>query len=187
MFFGVGILGKGKYTSRIGGVKTKEYELWRSMLHRCYEEIRRKRNLSYKDCSVAEVWHNFQNFAKWHEENYIKGFVLDKDILFKGNKIYSPEICCFVPPEINLLFTMRGNHRGKYPLGVSKIGNKFQSNISMDKVRKYLGIFDTPEEAFQAYKIAKELKIKDLAIKNKERLTNKCYEALMNYEININD
>ena len=51
----------------------------------------------------------------------------------------------------------------------------------------YLGCFNNPEKAFQAYKAAKEAYIKDVANKWKGEIDNRAYEALMNYEVEIND
>ena len=136
--------------------------------------------------SVVE-WHNFQVFAKWFDENYKEGFVLDKDILLKGNKIYSPDTCVFVPREINGIFTLRQNKRGDYPIGVLKNGNKFQANIVRYNKREYLGTFNTPEEAFQVYKVAKEDYIRHVANKWKNQITEECYQALLNYKIEITD
>lgn len=34
---------------------------------------------------------------------HMEGWHLDKDILLKGNKVYSPETCAFVPAKINSL------------------------------------------------------------------------------------
>jgi hypothetical protein len=117
----VGYLGEGKYISREGGKLTVVYLKWSNMLERCYSEEYHKKQPTYIGCSVDERWHNFQVFAKWFEENYIEGYELDKDILLKGNKIYSPETCCFVPKEINLLF--KGHKNGKiYPPGVNRVG-----------------------------------------------------------------
>lgn len=177
--FGKGFRGKGSY--KIGG---KKYSTWIQLLRRCYDEKYQEKQPTYKDVVVCEEWHNFQNFAKWFEENYIEGFHLDKDILFKGNKIYSPETCAFVPQEINSLFTNRGNYRGIFPIGVLKRGEKFRSCVSSIG---QLGTFDTPEEAFQAYKTAKERHIKEVAEKWKDKITEQTYQALINYKVEIDD
>lgn len=107
---GVGYLGEGDYTTLN---PPNAYDKWANMLHRCYSENTHARQPTYKDCSVDPHWHNFQNFAKWFEENYnneyMQDWQLDKDILFEGNKVYSPETCCFVPREINIMINGSGN------------------------------------------------------------------------------
>lgn len=51
----------------------------------------------------------------------------------------------------------------------------------------HLGYFDTPEEAFYAYKPVKEAYIKALAEKWKDQIDTRAYEALMNWTIEITD
>lgn len=185
--YDVGYFGVGEYSSKINGKLTDAYITWRGMLERCYSEKYQEQYPTYKNCILDERWYNFQIFAKWFEENYIESFDLDKDILIKGNKIYSPENCCFVHKDINKLFTKCNNLRGKYPIGVTKKGNKFQATLSINNKTTYLGCFDTIEEAFQTYKIAKEENIKKIANKYKHQITKACYQALINYKVNIND
>lgn len=184
-----GFLGIGKYTSSRNNKPTRHYTTWYSMLRRVYSETIHKSNPTYKDVIICEEWHNFQVFAEWFEVNYKEGFHLDKDILFKGNKIYSPETCCFVPQEINTLFTKRQNNRGEYPIGVSfcKVMNSFSATINIYKVTRNLGYFGTPEQAFKNYKIAKEVYIKEVADKFREQITERVYEALYNYQVEITD
>ena len=105
----------------------------------------------------------------------MKGWCLDKDILVKGNKIYSPETCCFVPKGINLLFGKNNAKRGNYPIGVCKFKNKFQATINIKGKTISLGHFDTPEEAFEAYKTAKEAYIKEVADEWKDRIEEDVY------------
>ena len=105
----------------IGRNMTKEYRLWNNMINRCYNEKELNRNPTYKDCHVSEDWRYLSNFKEWCNRQI--GFEqedwhLDKDILVKGNKVYSEDTCCFVPKEINLLFTKADRIRGKYPVGV---------------------------------------------------------------------
>jgi len=119
--------------------------------------------------------------------NYERDFHLDKDILVKGNKVYSPETCCFVPVEINILLIKNNSKRGNLPIGVSKNGNKFQATISKGVIREHLGTFEISEEAFEAYKIAKEVYIKELADKWRGQITEQTYQALINYKVKIND
>lgn len=153
--FGVGYLGEGKYKTMINKQSTPQYIAWRDMLGRCYDLKLHEKNSTYIGYTVSEEWHNFQNFAKWYDENYynVEGFIinLDKDILIKGNKIYSPDTCIFVPEKINILFTKRNKCRGKYPIGVDfrKSHNKYRSRYS-DGIGKevHIGYFNTPEESF---------------------------------------
>ena len=50
-----------------------------------------------------------------------------------------------------------------------------------------LGTYNTPEEAFDTYKVAKEQYIKEVADKWKNSITERVYQALMNYSIEIAD
>lgn len=104
------------------------------MLERCYSARYQERKPTYKGCSVCDEWLNYQNFAKWYDDNYyeIKGEImcLDKDILVKGNKIYSPENCVFVPNYINVLFARIGckNKESKEQL-IKDIANTYKKDI----------------------------------------------------------
>lgn len=185
--FGVGYFGVGDYKSKIDKKQTKVYGVWSQMLQRCYSEKQQIKQPTYVGCFIDKRWHNFQVFAKWFEENYKEGFALDKDILFKGNKIYSPETCCFVPQELNNLIIKNDKRRGKYPLGVSKNGSGFAARANINGEGINLGYFKTPEKAFEAYKKAKEKEIKDTAKLCKNILPKKVYQALINYKIEIKD
>ena len=189
--YNVGCVGEGKYKTWISDKKihTKEYEAWRCMLRRCYGSKELERNKSYKDCIVCQEWLNFQNFAEWYEKNYyeIPGEVmaLDKDILFKDNKTYSPDTCVFVPQKINTLFTKCDATRGDLPIGVSY--DKTQKKYEARCKSKYLGRYNTPEEAFQAYKQFKEAYIKKMANDYIEDIPFNLYQAMINYEVEIDD
>ena len=52
---------------------------------------------------------------------------------------------------------------------------------------KHLGHFNTADQAFQAYKEAKEAYIKEVANKWKNQIDPRVYDALMKWEINIDD
>jgi len=185
--YGKGIFGIGIYDS-----KNKAYPIWRNIFERCYDEKTLKKYPTYIECSVCEEWHNFQNFAKWYNENYynIEGQVMniDKDILFKGNKIYSPEKCVFVPKEINVLFTKSNKRRGNCPIGVylARDGGRYIAQC-YDKKTIYLGIHSTPEEAFEVYKEYKEDVIKKIADKYYGLIPEKLYKAMYNYIVEITD
>lgn len=99
VIFGVACFGEGRYTR---GSNKKAYKKWYMMLYRCYDQTQLNRRPRYQDVFVCDEWLNFQNFASWFDDNYIEGMQLDKDILVDGNKIYSPETCCFVTPRDNI-------------------------------------------------------------------------------------
>lgn len=167
----------------------KAYKVWGSMFTRCHSKVGQKHNPAYHDCSICEEWKRFSVFLEWFKQNYESGYALDKDILIKGNKVYSPTACCFVPTEINSLLTNRRNKR-KGLLGTAKTrNNTFQAHVSRDGKIVHLGSFKTEEEAFYAYKQAKESYVKEVAERyySQGRITEKVYNALMNYKIEITD
>lgn len=166
----------------------KALNRWYAMLNRCYVKTHRFSD-TYKDCSVCDEWLTFSNFKRWFDENHIEGYHLDKDILVKGNKVYSPTTCCFVPPYINTLLINRRNFRGELPIGVTKNSGGYSVTISKMNNPFYVGTYKTPEEAFFAYKEAKESYIKEVAHEYYERgeITKKVFDALMRYEVEITD
>ena len=197
--YGIGYFGVGDYKSRDEqGNITKAYHDWIHMIKRGYDEELKNKYPTYKDVIVYKGWHNFQNFAEWWYNNYyeIEGeqMNLDKDILYKGNKIYSPDTCIFVPKRINTLFCKSDTSRGSLPIGVyyHKARGKYcsQCNILVDNndtKRKYLGIYNTPEQAFLVYKRFKEAYIKEVADKYKDIIPKELYDAMCNWIIEIDD
>lgn len=192
--FKIGYLGEGKYKSVENGKVSIQYQTWLSIFKRCYSESFQKRQPAYVGCSIAEEWHNFQNFAKWFDENYyeVKGerIELDKDILCKDNKNYSPDTCIFVPKSINTLFIKCDASRGNHPVGVTfhKRDRKYYASCNNGRRKSiHLGRYDSPEEAFQVYRIYKEKIIKQIANEYKEQIPLKLYIAMINYKVEIND
>lgn len=170
------------------------YRLWVGMIRRCYDTKYNKD--SYSDCCVCDEWKYFSNFLTWfniHKEEYQEQYQLDKDILVKGNRIYSPDTCCFVPKFINTLLLKgqkkRVSKNGDCPLGVTYYCNKYSSRISIRGKIETIGYFFTPEEAFTAYKTAKEAYIKEVAQEYYDagKITKRVYSALMNYKVEITD
>ncbi len=179
--FNVGYEGIGVYNSLI---HRKMWDVWHSILGRCYSEEVQKNRPTYKGCSVDENWHNFQVFAEWFEENYnpetMQGWHLDKDILVKGNKIYSPETCCFVPNEINCLFKTEYESSNTFR---NRIRVTSQGKYNVRYNSKHVGNFTTYEEALKISKITKENHIKIIAEKWKSLINSQIYELMLKYKV----
>ena len=190
--FGVGVVGT-KYPITISGRNTKEYDLWKSMVRRCYSDKYQKKYPTYEGCKVSDNFKSYEYFYEWCNKQIgfgNKGFDLDKDLLVKGNKVYSEYSCIFLPNEINLLLTKRTASRGNHLIGVyyHKRGKVFMAQVSKNKGKQEkLGSFNTELEAFNAYKIAKESFVKEQANKWKGQIDIRAYNALMNYEVEITD
>jgi len=99
--FGIGYLGEGKFRAKTRTVNTQAYVTWHNMIKRCYSEKYQVKYPYWKDCTVTDEWHNFQNFANWFYNNHIEGYDLDKDMKIKNNRTYSPEGCSYISPVIN--------------------------------------------------------------------------------------
>lgn len=189
----IGYLGEGKYKASKNRKHTSAYIAWKAMLNRCYDIKYIKERHTYKDVYVCKEWHNFQNFAEWHEKNYYKvseeRMELDKDILVKGNKIYSPKTCVFAPIFINGLFAVPDKSNKPCPLGVTtdKKNSNYSSSISVFGKQMHLGKYASKKDAYLAYKIEKEKYIKEVAEKYKNQIPNNLYEAMYKYEFKIDD
>lgn len=169
----------------------KAYSLWVRMLHRCYDPKYLAQFPTYKGCIVCDEWVIFSNFKDWFDKNYVAGYQLDKDILGgRTPKRYSPLTCCFVPQEINKLLIKRGKARGDLPIGVGRsIDGKYRAHITKRSIVVELGTYNNPEEAFKAYKEAKEAHIKEIASEyyKQGKISQNVYESLLCYEVSIDD
>ena len=189
---GVGVSGT-KYPIRVNGILTKEYELWQNMLKRCYSDSFKKKYPTYEGCQVSDNFKSYEYFYEWCNKQIgfgVDGFELDKDLLVKGNKVYSESACVFIHKDINLLLTKSTASRGKHLIGVSwhDKGKAFEARVSKSKGKsEHLGYFKTEIRAFNAYKTAKEAFVKEQTNKWKGKIDERAYEALLNYEVNIDD
>ena len=139
------------------------YTTWRNMLARCYSTKQQVRNQTYIECSVCDEWLSFSNFKIWFDENYIEGFALDKDILFEGNKIYSPYFCRFVPFYLNSLLTNRANARGELPIGITNNNGYYRAKCHNGYGKQLNKTFKTVEEASAWYSETKKRIVKEQA------------------------
>ena len=193
---GVGVNEK-LYPSCENNKPVLEYSLWQHMLYRCTERYWAKYP-TYAGVTCSENFKSYSYFYEWCNrqvgfksiDEKGKNWNLDKDILVKNNKVYSEDICVFVPTKINSLLTKSNKARGGQPIGVSfyKNFNKFRAACNDGcGTQIYLGSFNSPLEAFQTYKAFKEGVIKQIADKYKPKLDSRVYQALLNYEVEQND
>lgn len=196
---------KRKHKTRLppDNTKTKACQLWENIKNRCeyLPKIDERRFGKYSGADACESWKDFQNFAQWFEdvqalEYYDKGWQLDKDLLVKDNKMYGPEFCVFLPEEVNKALNTKSRTRGELPLGMSynkpEINARTHINVRFNcKYPEFIASAYLPadqiEVGFAIYKTAREKYIKFLAEKYKDKLDPRAYEALKNYEVNIDD
>ena len=180
--FGVACVGETNTIDKNSNV-LPSYRCWYNMIQRCYNTKHSSyKSYGEKGVRVCEEWLCYKNFKKWYDHNIYQiekeRVCLDKDILVRNNKMYSPETCIFVPERINLIFEMK-DRKTNLPLGVCKNGNKYMSRINDNGNVIYLGSFDTPEEAHELY-LKERLKIiKQLAKKYKHKIPKKLYDRLI--------
>lgn len=155
------------YPVRQGGILCPYYKKWMHMLDRSYSYRYNYPESSYYGTYVCDEWLKASSFKDWMEKQVWQGLELDKDILVKGNKVYSPETCCFVPKKINVYFLasvlVKSKMDRSLPLGSHIRVYDGVKTRSIDYIcncgGKYLGIFKDP---FDAHKAWQEQKVKDI-------------------------
>ena len=165
------------------------YQTWRNMIKRCYSVKLQERNPTYIGCTVSDEWLTFTNFKNWMMTQDWQDKHLDKDILFEGNKVYSPETCVFVTQAVNKFTCDSGASRGELLIGVhwDKGKNKFRSRCSnpFTKKREHLGLFTCEQEAHNAWLKRKlELAYELSAIQEDPRVAEALINRYSNYKTN---
>lgn len=136
----------------------RTYNLWYGMLRRCYdkEQQQRSKGKSYEGCTVSDRWLNYSNFAKditllfgYEDWRNKKGYCLDKDTMFPGNKIYSRATCCFVPYTENI----RDIHRRK-PQNIERLHEAQKTKYMLVKDEEIL-LFNSEKEACEHLGVVK--------------------------------
>ena len=147
-------------TPIVGGkqVMCPAYKAWQNMLNRAYSDKIHARYPTYIGVTVCKEWHSFMAFRKWWMEHQVGGYHLDKDIL--GDSLeYSPNTCLFVPQWLNKFTNDHGAARGEWPIGVhfNKSAGRFHAQCSnpLTGKREHLGLFDTPDGAYLAWRARK--------------------------------
>lgn len=199
--YGIGFLGDGPYEGTFINKNGKcanspAYETWIGILKRCYSENPKSfvKHKPYLFVSVCKEWLNFQVFAKWFYKNLpsYENYALDKDLKIVGSKEYSPDSCSFVPDAVNSLFT--GYVERDLPRGVHFCNTK-QKYIAQlhegaktaggKKKQTYLGTYNTPEPAIEAYRKAKIQHVKEVADKHKDSIHPDVYNNLVNNTLEL--
>lgn len=182
--FGHGYLGTDEGIWNVNTPKV-QYNTWKDMIERCcVENTKGKFSHYYDDVSCCEEWLCYKNFDEWYQKNVYEigneRMHLDKDIKYRGNKVYSPYHCILVPQSINeqfrenrkikdadLPYTIHRTTKGKYSVAYRGVS---------------LGTFDTVEESEKAYVTAKRENIKTLVAKY-DNMPDKVKQIILNAEI----
>lgn len=133
------------------------YRKWQDMLRRCYSKTSLRLNPSYEGCSVDSEWLLFEQFKFWMESKEWQGLILDKDLLVKGNRVYSKDTCCFISEEVNLFISDKYRPDGMTGVYLVKSSGRFRSqcwSVATGK-QEYLGTFNTAEEAHLTWRLFK--------------------------------
>lgn len=185
----LGVGTKGDFPAKVNGKKVPSYTAWWGMLKRCYSNEYIEKHPTYKNCFVCKEWLEYANFKEWYDNNYINGYALDKDIIIRGNKKYSPITCAYVPQEINKLLNMQPRKRGKYPIGVSYHVHKcrYEASCNVNKKRIFLGGYDNSIDAYNAYKQFKENRVHTMAREYyvAGKINERVYNALSSWVLDV--
>lgn len=181
--WGVGYLGEETETHFVNNACIPSFGAWTNMIKRCYAEHLRHKHLAYTNCTMCDEWHNYQNFRSWYDTNYYdirEGRMhIDKDVMVKDNKVYSPETCIFLPQRINMIF-MKKNRMiidADLPTGLRRTVVGFSATYNT----KWLGNFKTLKEALYYYNIEKQIHINKVAEEYRGRIPDFIYYALLNW------
>lgn len=184
---------RSRPSNRKDGRQSKEYGAWKNMKERCTCDENNRLFKNYGNCDASMNFKSYSYFYDWCQSQagfHLEDSHLDKDLLVKGNNIYSEDTCLFVPSSINRFLVNKHNFRGKYLIGVHyhKESGKFHARCADGGGKlRYLGSFDDEVDAFYKYKSYKESIAVDLLNKYEGVVDERVLEALSNFRVSIED
>ena len=141
----------------IHGMSTNQlYKIWTSMKQRCENpNVNGYLNYGARGISVCNEWHDPKKFIEWAiDNNWEKGLQIDRT---NNDGNYEPDNCKFVTYyENNAIGRKRKSIRNTSGfIGVCfvKKRNKWRSQINIDGKTKYIGFYETIEEAVNQRKL----------------------------------
>lgn len=137
-------------SSGIGNSSHKLYNIWNTMIHRCYNKNRK----DYKyygeiGVTVCDEWFALDNFINDMYSTYQEGLTLDR----KNNNLeYSKDNCRWASKctQQRNKRVIQANNKSGYK-GVDNLGNRFKSRIRINSKLIHIGTFNSSEEASFAY------------------------------------
>lgn len=167
--------------------RRKKVTMWNNMYARCYSDNYHERSPQYIGCSICDEWlDDRESFYNWVDENYYtygdEQIDLDKDILVKGNKVYSPDTCIFAPHSINTYF----ENLTREPKYLETL-DKWKAEIWIEGKTINLGYYDTEEKAKQIFIRHKEATILAKADIYKDGIPRDLYNAMVDWKIELAD
>lgn len=191
-----------KGTPQVSLGQTAVYKAWSNMKERCTSKKLKEKYPTYIGVDASDEFKNFTFFHDWWYKQVghdLPDMQLDKDLLSKGNKVYSAETCLLIPNFVNNFLTKNDVARGECPIGIHKYRNykngdvRYAAKVSeYDPIsgktrREHIGYFRYELEAFHAYKEAKEAIAKKHADYLLGKVDDRVINALLNFEVNIED
>jgi len=137
--------------------KCPYYIKWQQVVRRCVShEYKSKRPNVYAE--LCDDWNYFSKFKDWMSKQQWANKEIDKDLLVRGNRKYSPETCIFVEPRVNSFINDTRSKLTNLPKGCSKQANGkiiVQVRDWESGKRLYVGTFANVELAQVAWLQAK--------------------------------
>lgn len=174
------------YDTKVGvEVDTLLRSRWSTAIDRCYGKPNKNgKSDGYKGVTLCDAWLDYAEFYKYWKGKFVKDFEIDKDLLCVGNKVYSPEFCVMLPPEINKAIRVNRKSGSTLPLGITENGSGgYRAKTSFKGKESYSSTVTCPKEAFLWYKNFKETLAKSLAEKWRGKIEDRAYQALYNLEM----
>lgn len=132
------------------------FSIWKSLICRTIPPIKES-HASYADCSISDGWKHYMDFYNWTNNRDWEGLRLDKDVLIRGNRIYSPDTCVYIPNSLNQLLKQPKKSDSDICMGVRYLHgykdskDKFEAYSKYEQKYIYLGTYYSKEEAHAAW------------------------------------
>ena len=181
---GFGIVGEDIPSK--GGVQDKAYGAWHGILARCLNPKTKAKQPTYADCKVHEDWQYYQNFKEWFYNQVgsgLEGYQVDKDLLVRGNLLYSADTCCLIPRDLNTYLASLPVYGCTTCIDFKVNVCQYAVEVTHEGCKYHLGYFNTYKQAFMELKTFKEQKLREFAEKYKGLVSDHVRERLLTYEI----